>query len=263
MLHYHLAIWQSAPSVDFILDGMTWSNDYPTVTTHESWFWHNPREPAHRQHRRREAPHEPHRRGLRSLLAELAGGAGRRRDSTTASSSTRPRPRSCRPRSAGRTRASPGTGARDTRHRRVGRPDVHPGLGRRGSRALNAALAAKGIPLIPNTSAFITGLGRHRLRADGRASSPRASPAPSFAESDWQASTNELLLARGQGKIMILQNYLATTSDVGDAALLPRQLPPREGPPHLPRLLRRQRAARVVPGVGRSTSGAPRPPPRR
>src|SRR6185312_1239594 len=29
VLHYHLAIWQSAPSTDFILDGKTWSNDYP------------------------------------------------------------------------------------------------------------------------------------------------------------------------------------------------------------------------------------------
>src|SRR5579863_9834257 len=40
VLHYHLAIWQSAPGVTFILDGMTWSNDYPTVNMHESWFWH-------------------------------------------------------------------------------------------------------------------------------------------------------------------------------------------------------------------------------
>jgi hypothetical protein len=41
VLHYHLAMWQSAPSVTFITDGLHWSNDYPDVTTHESWFWHN------------------------------------------------------------------------------------------------------------------------------------------------------------------------------------------------------------------------------
>ena len=41
VLHYHLAMWQSAPSVSFITDGLHWSNDYPEVTTHESWFWHN------------------------------------------------------------------------------------------------------------------------------------------------------------------------------------------------------------------------------
>ena len=41
VLHYHLAFWQSAPTTDFIVDGKTWGNDYPTVTTNETWFWHN------------------------------------------------------------------------------------------------------------------------------------------------------------------------------------------------------------------------------
>ena len=41
VLHYHLAMWQSAPATQFIVDGMTWGNDYPTVTMNESWFWHN------------------------------------------------------------------------------------------------------------------------------------------------------------------------------------------------------------------------------
>ena len=41
VLHYHLAIWQSAPTVTFIVDGNNWGNDYPTVTTHETWVWHN------------------------------------------------------------------------------------------------------------------------------------------------------------------------------------------------------------------------------
>ena len=42
VLHYHLAMWQSAPRVNYIVDGNTWSNDYDEVTRHESWFWHNP-----------------------------------------------------------------------------------------------------------------------------------------------------------------------------------------------------------------------------
>ncbi len=41
VLHYHLSIWQSAPGVDFIVDGMNWGNDYPMVNMNESWFWHN------------------------------------------------------------------------------------------------------------------------------------------------------------------------------------------------------------------------------
>lgn len=48
VLHYHLSMWQSAPATDFILPDpscmglpVCWANDYPTVTTHEGWFWHN------------------------------------------------------------------------------------------------------------------------------------------------------------------------------------------------------------------------------
>ena len=61
VLHYHLAIWQSAPSVTFIVDGMNWGNDYPTVTMNESWFWHNQAGPARGGDRRRQAADE-HRR---------------------------------------------------------------------------------------------------------------------------------------------------------------------------------------------------------
>ena len=39
VLHYHLAMWQSA--ADFITNGTSWSNDLPTVTQNETWFWHN------------------------------------------------------------------------------------------------------------------------------------------------------------------------------------------------------------------------------
>src|SRR6266566_7620989 len=41
VLHYHLAMWQSAPRVSFVVDGNTWANDYMEVTRHESWFWHD------------------------------------------------------------------------------------------------------------------------------------------------------------------------------------------------------------------------------
>ncbi len=41
VLHYRLAMWQSAPHVNYVVDGVTWSNDFPEVTRHESWFWHN------------------------------------------------------------------------------------------------------------------------------------------------------------------------------------------------------------------------------
>src|SRR5262245_57080721 len=31
VLHYHLAMWQSAPNVLFITEGNAWGNDYPAV----------------------------------------------------------------------------------------------------------------------------------------------------------------------------------------------------------------------------------------
>jgi len=41
VLHYHLAIWQQQPDRKFIIDGKHWGNDWPFVSKHEDWFWHN------------------------------------------------------------------------------------------------------------------------------------------------------------------------------------------------------------------------------
>ena len=41
VLHYHLGIWQQQPAHKFIIDGRHWGNDWPFVTQHEDWFWHN------------------------------------------------------------------------------------------------------------------------------------------------------------------------------------------------------------------------------
>jgi hypothetical protein len=38
VLHYHLAIWQSA--VPYIIDGENWGNDLDVVDPHEDWFMH-------------------------------------------------------------------------------------------------------------------------------------------------------------------------------------------------------------------------------
>jgi hypothetical protein len=79
--------------------------------------------------------------------------------------------------------------------------------------ALSATLTAQGIPLIPNTSAFTTGWDdtdyslSPGVFVEGFAGT-------GFAVSDWQASTNELLRLASLDRIMILQNYLSTTTDV-------------------------------------------------
>jgi hypothetical protein len=80
--------------------------------------------------------------------------------------------------------------------------------------ALNSALAAKGIPLIPNDGAFITGWDDTNYGVTAGVFSEGFGDS-SFAESDWQAATGELLSLAAAGKIMILQNYLSAPTDVG------------------------------------------------
>ena len=205
VLHYHLAMWQSAPGVDFIVDGMTWGNDYPTVTMNESWFWHD----ATGQNR---VASSADMKLLMNVSVPGFSSTGRRRSrsrspraTTTRSSSTR-RPRgSCRASAAAaaqaRTRASRGP-PRTTR--------ASPSSGTRpGSSAwqtwisaLATTLSAKGIPLIPNTGAFITGWDTTNygltpgIFSEGFAGT-------GFAVSDWQASTDELLKLAAADRIMI------------------------------------------------------------
>jgi Hypothetical glycosyl hydrolase family 15 len=79
--------------------------------------------------------------------------------------------------------------------------------------ALSASLAAQGIPLIPNDDAFITGWDTTNYGVTTGVFS-EGFAGTGFAESDWMASTNELLSLAAAGKIMILQNYLSDPSDV-------------------------------------------------
>jgi hypothetical protein len=78
---------------------------------------------------------------------------------------------------------------------------------------LNDALLAKGIPLIPNTGPFITTWDNTDYSLTAGIFSEGFGD-PSFAESDWKASTTELMSLAAKGKIMILQNYLGSSSDV-------------------------------------------------
>ena len=78
--------------------------------------------------------------------------------------------------------------------------------------ALNASLAAKGIPLIPNDGAFVTGWDDTDYSVTAGVFSEGFAD-PTFAESDWKASTNELLKLSAAGKILILQNYLSKPDD--------------------------------------------------
>jgi hypothetical protein len=212
VLHYHLSMWQSAPTTDFIVDGTSWGNDYPTVTTHEDWFWHNAggdRVPSSVDGKLlmnvSVAGFQAY--WATSLVAQVE--AGEYDAIFFDSASPALLQGECGvvdPRLAG-------TAAASTVFTQLG-GQTWIDAWQTWMSALATTLSAQGIPLIPNTSAFVTGWDTTNygltpgIFSEGFAD-------PSFAESDWQASTSELLKLAAAGKIMILQNYLASATDVG------------------------------------------------
>ena len=211
VLHYHLANWQSAPGVSFITDGRTWSNDYPAVSQHESWFWHNQSaqrvasnvdgkllmnlaDPGFRQYWADSLARQTEAGDYDGIFADSASPA-----LLNFEAQRPPEPR------------LQATGVKDTKIAEWG-DRTYVEVWQEWIAALDATLAAQGIPLIPNTSAFVTtwDTTRYDLTAgafvEGFAS-------PRFSTADWKASTNQLLKLAARGKIIILQNYLSATTD--------------------------------------------------
>jgi putative glycosyl hydrolase-like family 15 (GHL15) protein len=211
VLHYHLAMWQSAPMVTFIVDGMSWGNDYPVVTMHEDWFWHNAagsRVPSSADGK---------------LLMNVSVAAFRSYWADSLAQQVRAgdydaifldsaSPALLQGECGGTDARLAGTAARDTTLAELGNATWISGWEAWMS-ALSATLAAQGVPLIPNTGPFTTTWDNTNyaltpgIFSEGFADT-------SFAESDWRASTNELLSLAAADKIMILQNYLSQSSDV-------------------------------------------------
>jgi hypothetical protein len=212
VLHYHLAIWQSAPSVTFIVDGMSWSNDYPTVTTHEDWFWHNAA-------------------GMRVAATDdgkllmnignqefidywkqsfVAQAMASDADGVFADSAS-PDLLQWEAQSPAEPRLA-GTGARDT---------AIPELGGRTYTVawqdfitqMNTALADAGLALLPNTGGFTTSWDttNYALTAgvfiEGFANK-------TWLVGDWKRSTNRVLALAAAHKIIIAQNYLFSADEV-------------------------------------------------
>jgi len=211
VLHYHLAMWQSAPSTSFIVDGQSWSNDYPEVTTHESWFWHNAngdRVPSSND-------------GKLLMNVSDSGFAAYWADSLAQQTA------------AGEydgvflDSASPAllTGECSTADPRLaGTAARYQTFSELGGQtwiaawdawigALDAALGSAGIPLIPNTGPLITTWDNSDYNRT-RGIFVESFADPSFAVTDWKASTNQILTIAGEGKIVILQSYLSSTGDL-------------------------------------------------
>jgi hypothetical protein len=215
VLHYHLCMWQSAPTTQFIVDGKTWGNDYPTVTTNEAWFWHN----ASNERVTSSAD------GKLLMNVSVAGFADYWEQSLESqvtdgdydgimfdSASPSLLQGECGGTGAGQDPRLAATAAHDTSFTELGNTTWIDAW-QTWITKLNGDLAVKGIPLIPNTGPFVTGWDTtDYTRTAGVFVEGFAST--TFAVSDWQASTNELLKLASLDRIMILQNYLTASTDV-------------------------------------------------
>jgi len=212
VLHYHLAMWQSAPKVSFIVDGTRWANDFPKVNAHESWFWHNPqgqRVTSTQDGKLLMNVSDP---GFRaywrdSLIAQVRDGDydGIFLDSAS------PALLQWEARAPEDPRLL-GTGVRT---------NTFPELGGTSWIAawqewiadLNSALAAKGIPLIPNVGALTTTWDNsdysltEGVFCEGFLD-------PTFAMADWEAAIDQTLSLVARNKIVILQNYLGSADNL-------------------------------------------------
>ena len=211
VLHYHLSMWQSAPTTNFIIDGTSWGNDYPTVTTNESWFWHNTanqRVPSNADGKLLMNISVPgfQQYWEQSLAAQVKAGDY---DAIFLDSAS---PALLQGECSGGDPRLAGTAARDTQFAELGDSNWI-NAWQAWITGLDAALAAQGIPLIPNTSAFVTGWDNTNYSLTAGAFVEGFSDR-GFVESDWKASTNELLKLAAADKILILQNYLSNSTDV-------------------------------------------------
>jgi hypothetical protein len=213
VLHYHLALWQSAPATTFITDGLSWANDYSFVATHESWFWHNPA--GERVTSRADGKilmniADP---GFRAYWAASIAEQAKAGDYDGVffdSASPALLPLECAV-SDGRLA---GTAAKDTAFAELG--------GKTWIRAWEEWIAeltaqlnsgASHVPLIPNVDGLVTTWDNTNYRlASGIFVEGFADPA--WPVEDWRTSTNAILAQASAGRIVILENYLSATDDV-------------------------------------------------
>ncbi len=207
VLHYRLAMWQSAPRVNYIVDGDRWSNDFPRVDPHESWFWHNPagqRVASSQDGKLLMNIADPGFRAYwrESIASQVAAGEY---DGVFLDSAS-PALLQWEAR-APLDRRLLGSGVRTNRF---------PELGGRSWIAawqdwmtdLDASLAARGIPLIPNVGALATTWDNTDYSLTAGAFCEGFLD-PGLSEEDWHAAANQTLDLVRKNRIVILQNYLS------------------------------------------------------
>jgi hypothetical protein len=218
VLHYHLSMWQSAPTTDFILPDpscngqpVCWANDYPTVNTHEDWFWHDTSNARCASTADGKLLMNLLDAGFQqyweqSLEQQVAAGEY---DGIFADSAS---PALLQGQVGGQDSRLAGTGAKSSPIAEWNNQTFIQGW-ETWIKQLNDDLGAKGIPLIPNTSAFTTTWDdtNYGLTAGAFV---EGFAGTGFAMADWVASTDELLKLAAADKIMILQNYLGSATDL-------------------------------------------------
>ena len=219
VLHYHLAMWQSAPNVSFIIDGNRWANDFRSVNAHESWFWHNPQ--GQRVTSKQDGKFrimnisDP---GFRaywrdSLIAQVRDGDydGIFLDSASPALLQWEARAPEDPRLLGR-------GVRTNTFRELGGKSWIAAW-QEWIADLNGALAAKGIPLIPNVGTLTTTWDNsdysltEGVFCEGFLD-------PKFAMADWEAAIDQTLSLVARNKIVILQNYLRSADNLSKRGYL-------------------------------------------
>ncbi|MGC4081779.1 MAG: putative glycoside hydrolase [Vicinamibacterales bacterium] len=212
VLHYRLGLWQSAPHVQYIVDGRRWGNDYPEVTRHESWFWHN-------QDGKRVASNQDGKLlmniadpGFRAYWKEsIARQVDAGDYDGVFLDSTSPALLQWEARTP-LDRRLLGTGVRFTRFPEFGNRtwiDVW----QEWIADLDSALGKQGIPLIPNVGALATSWDDSDYSLTAGAFCEGFLD-PTWDPRDWEAAVNQTLKLVAKDRIVILQNYLGSPDNV-------------------------------------------------
>jgi hypothetical protein len=218
VLHYHLAMWQSAPNVTFITDGKRWANDFAAVDAHESWFWHNEQRQRVTSSTDRKLLMNVSDPGFRaywrdSLIKQVEDGEydGVFLDSASPALLQE----------EARSPADPRLFTDGVRTRRFeefgGKTWI--AAWEEWIADLNRSLATKGIPLIPNVGGLTTTWDTSNYSlTTGVFCEGFLDPA--FSPADWRAAADQTLRLVQQKKIVILQNYLSSAADVAKRRFL-------------------------------------------
>ena len=214
VLHYHLAMWQSAPSVIFVIDRNRWGNDYPTVTKHEDWFWHNPSGQRVTSNQDGKLLMNVSRPGFQQYWQDSIADQVRANDyDGVFLDSASPALLQWEARAPADPRLA-GTGVRG---------NIFPELGNRNwitawedwIKKLDASLTARGIPLIPNVGALATTWDNtdYSLSA-GIVSEGFCNPG--LTTGDWIEAMNQTLRLVNNDRIVILLGYVESETDVAN-----------------------------------------------